>query len=47
MTIRAPATRRGQLARLLRDQNGFVMAMVAMLLPVLIGVSGLAVETGL
>ncbi len=47
MTIRAPAARRGQLARLLRDQNGFVMAMVAILLPVLIGVTGLAAETGL
>jgi len=47
MTTRAPATRRGRLARLLRDRNGFVMAMVAILLPVLIGVTGLGVETGL
>ncbi len=47
MTTRAPAARRGQLARLLRDRDGFILAMVAILLPALIGVTGLGVETGL
>jgi Flp pilus assembly protein TadG len=47
MASEAPVTRRAMFARLLRDRDGFVIAMVALLLPVLIGFAGLAAETGL
>jgi uncharacterized membrane protein len=47
MTSGAPTTRWAMFARLLRDRDGFVMVMVAILLPVLIGFAGLAAETGL
>ena len=47
MTSGAPTTGWALFARLLRDRDGFVMVMVALLLSVLIGFAGLATETGL
>ena len=47
MASAASATRRAMFARLLRDRDGFVIVMVALLLTVLIGFAGLAAETGL